>query len=348
MFSKLFKKSKSESKKWHRMLNENFIDIRQPLNLSNIKELLELDNLERIQIRHPIDGFEETCKVLNYHFFSEKPEVAFRVYGNSEDFKDLSFLQFLPNLKRFGIDEYHLQSLDPLSYLSNLEELSIGEIKSAKISYLPIKKLKHLKKLYINGTKRDMDSISEISQLEILHLRSVNLDSLEVLLPLLKLKELHIILGGIRNFTLLPKIGRIDTLELCWITELLEDNLKPITNMPHLKKLTLDRLPHVKSIKWLKNAKKLNDLSLVELKGLESLKGVEEIDGLEKITLGTVRDKNVNPILECKSLKELNIPYGWGKANIMKIHNKFPHLRLDKYIEDVEQRLKELKQVGTK
>lgn len=340
MLAKIFKKKP----KWHRTFNGDFIDIREPLNKKDINELLLLDNLDRIQLSPPLDRFENTFKLLNDHFYSERPEVGFRVYGHSEEITNLNFLSVFNNLKRFSIQEWHLEDISSLIYLKDLEELSVGEIKTKKLSYAPIADLKKLRRLYVTGTKKDMDKIAELPELQYLSLHGVTLDSLEIFLPLHKLTELHISLGGIRNYEHLPQIGKIEKLGLTWIRELPEENLLPIAKMKFLKSLEVNRLPHIKSIQWLQNSKSLNELILDELKGLESLKGIENIDNLQKITVATrAKNKTIEPILKCKNLKELWLPLIWGRDNLMKVHAKHPEFKLDEYINDYDRRMKELK-----
>lgn len=334
------------NKKWKRTFNGDFIDIVEPITRDEVEELLSLDNLDRIQLSPPLERFENTFKLLNDYFYSKRPEVGFRVYGHSENVKSLEFLSSFNNLKRFGIQEWHLEDISSLTYLKDLETLSLGEIKTKKLSYAPIASLKKLRKLYISGTKKDMDKIAQLPNLQFLSLHGVTLDSLEIFIPLHKLIELHISLGGIRNFEHLPQIGKIEKLELTWIRELPEENLLPITKMNYLKSLELNRLPHIKSIKWLQNSKSLNELILDELKGLESIEGIENITNLEHLALWVAKkNKSIDPILRCKKLKKLDIPYNWGKKNLLTIHKSIPHLKLDEYISTVEERQKNINSI---
>ena len=254
------------AKKWHSTLGGNFIDVTEPLNADDVHELLSLKDLDRIQVSPPLLKFNETFHLLNDHLFTVRPDIGLRVYGKRESFDDLTFLKSLNNVRRFSIDEWNLIDLSPISYLQNITELSIGETKSTKLSYEVLGELKNLQKLYINGTKKNINAISKLQNLESLYLNSVSLDSLEILLPLKNLKELHINFGGIRNYDYLPKIGRVNTLELCWIKELPQKNLMSIAHMPFLEELILSRLPNITSIEWLKETQNLKKLTLEELK----------------------------------------------------------------------------------
>ena len=190
-----------------------------------------------------------------------------------------------------------------------------------------------------------MEAISSLKQLKKLNLRSVVLDSLDILLPLKELEELHIILGGTRNFDLLPKIGKISLLEICWIRELYETNLSPIAAMPYLQELWLRDLRHIKDFRWLKHAKKLEVLLLDSLKGLESLDGVQDLISLKALRMSATRtkDRNVEPILQCTKLQQIGIPLMWGRENILRVHEKHPHLHVRENMIKTEGAIQKLK-----
>jgi len=179
-----------------------------------------------------------------------------------------------------------------------------------------------------------METISTLKNLTDLSLSSVKLDSLELLLPLRKLQKLRIMLGGIRNFALLPKIGKINTLEIIFIRMLPEEALLPVAQMPYLTKLELRNLGYIKTFKWLKGANSLEEISIDTLFGLESLDGIEDLPKLKKfyVVATKMKDKRVDPLLQCKNIQELYLPPMWGKANILKIDSHFPHLQLKQHM----------------
>lgn len=330
----------TKHKKWHKVTWSNIIEINAPLELQDIRDILRVkDTIEWIQVYIPkqykIADFEETWKLLNDDFFTIRPELALRVYSHAEGtFKNLSFLKYLTNLKKLILFEWLIEDLTPLVYLTNLESLSIADIKSKNISYAPLGTLTHLKSLHITGTKKDMEIISTLKNLEELALSSVKIDSLALLLPLHKLQKLRIMLGGIRNFELLPKIGKINYLEIIYIRMLPEVALLPIAQMPYLTKLELRNLGYIKTFTWLNGADKLEELSIDTLFGLESLEGIDKLPQLKKffVVATKMKDKSIDALLRCKNIQELGIPPMWGKTNILMIDSHFPHLKLKQHM----------------
>lgn len=113
--------------------------------------------------------------------------------------------------------------------------------------------LRHVRTLYVEGPVKDIDMVSAMTAVEDLTLRSVTIQDLAPLQPLRSLTSLDIKLGGIRDLTLLPKLGPVAYLELWQIRGLADlgalghvttlerlhlESLRNVTELPDLSKLT--------------------------------------------------------------------------------------------------------------
>ena len=115
--------------------------------------------------------------------------------------------------------------------------------------------------------------------------------------------------------------------------------------MPYLQELWLRDLRHIKDFRWLKHAKKLEVLLLDSLKGLESLDGVQDLISLKALRMSATRtkDRNVEPILQCTKLQQIGIPLMWGRENILRVHEKHPHLHVRENMIKTEGAIQKLK-----
>lgn len=90
-----------------------------------------------------------------------------------------------------------------------------------KVSLKPIIQQTSLKNLFLFDKPKDMEIIGQMPWLENLTFSMQTLKSLNFLIPLSNLKELHFKLGGTKNLTELPNIGKIEKLTFMWVRQLL-------------------------------------------------------------------------------------------------------------------------------
>lgn len=187
----------------------------------------------------------------------------------TEHISSLSKLEKL-SVGIYNLDNFDfLQSIDPEA----LTDLSLEAAATKKIGLRVLERFSGLKRLYIEGHQKDIETISSLNRLEDLTLRSVTLGSLDFLDGIPNLWSLDIKLGGTTNLAALRKLETVKYLEL-WQIKGLTD-LSPISEMTGLQFLFLQSL---RNVTQLPDCSKLISLRRVRL---ETMKGVTDLSPLE-------------------------------------------------------------------
>ena len=245
---------------------------------------LEPDEVVVQLSRLPTDAqFDRLASILE-----ARPDAGLRLNdGEGGWMQDLDFLRFFPFLRHFQVDSYrYLRSLDGLRHLTDLESLRVGSTKRP-LSLKPIENFTGIRLLSVEGQHRDYEAISALTALEDLTLRSVTLPDLSVLLPLDRLRRLDIKLGGTRELGLLPRIGRLEYLELWQIRGL--DDVTASANVETLQHLFLQALRQVTRLPSFARSTALRRVDLDTMKGLTDLAPLAEAPKLEILNLIAMR-----------------------------------------------------------
>lgn len=256
-------------------------EIRSPLTEEKLARLPSRSGVVQFKTLLTDDDFRRLAE-----WFREHPHATLRAYGSYDrSITDLEFLRFFPFLRRFSADTLYLslQSLDGLRHLpEDLERLSIGGTKR-KLDLAILSRFGGLKSLYLEGPTKGISVVSRLTSLEDLTLRSITLPDLSILLPLTDLLALHIKLGGIKDLSLLPQVGRLRYLEL-WMVKGLND-LSPVGGLPHLRYLFLQAQRQVTALPDLSENESLRRIHLETMKGLRDLRPLATAPALEELLL---------------------------------------------------------------
>lgn len=219
-------------------------------------------------------------------FMEGYPQVRLRVYGGYDgSITDLEFLRFFPALRRFSVDAlYELPSLDGLRHLSDgLEDLVIGRTRSRRFSLRTLTRFRRLRRLVLEGQQKDIQALGELQALEDLQLRSISLRDLSALLPLEALRFLAIKLGGTRDLGLLPRVGRLEHVEL-WRIRGLED-VSSLADVPTLQGFFLQAMRGVTRLPWFGESTALRSGVLYTMRGITDLRPLAAAPNLEFLKL---------------------------------------------------------------
>lgn len=219
-------------------------------------------------------------------FMADYPDVRFRVYGGYDGtIRDLDFLRYFPKLRHYAVDAiYELPSLDGIGLLPNeLESLVIGRTRSKRFSLTTLRRFRNLRMLYLEGQQKDIASIGELRKLQDVTLRSITLPDLSVLLPLRQLTSLDIKLGGTRDLALLPRIGRLEYVEL-WMVKGL-DSVTPLAEIPTLESFKLQALRQVARLPSFARSDRLRGALIDTMKGITDLSPLAAAPKLEHLGL---------------------------------------------------------------
>lgn len=295
-------------------LDSRLLDLSTPVSRADLRLIDQ--HVETVQFNSALTekDYKRVAKVLQRH-----PRVQLRAYGSYDgSITDLDFLRFFPTLRRFSADRlYHsLTNIEGLAYLPEQTEfIGIGQTKK-KLSLAGLGRFKALQRLYIEGQTKDIEVIGDLQQLQSLTLRSVTLPDLAILLPLRQLRALDLKLGGTKNLSLLPEIGRIEYLEL-WMVKGLSD-LTPISQLPGLEYLFLQALRQVSALPNMSGLTALTRVWLETLKGLTDLTPLVEAPNLQDLAvvdMSHLQPEAFKPLVGHRTLRTLRAGLGSKRKN---------------------------------
>ena len=246
-------------------LSKNRVEFFDRLIQKEVHDLATNPNLRVLQTARPVSL--ETWELLNQNLFARRPDVELRVYGFYSSTCDLSFvkgtnnvrrlsadclmtavgienLAALENLEELHVDVFRLQNFDFLSSVpSGLKALTLGRTKSKKPHLKGLSRFHSLRKLCLAGQQNGIATVANLQSLEQLSLRSISTPDLEFVASLPGLWSLDILLGGIRNLSVILGKESIKYLELCRIRDLTD--ITVISSLVGLQWLDLRELRNV-------------------------------------------------------------------------------------------------------
>jgi len=221
---------------------------------------------------------EKIWSELNEKVFKVRKDIGLRIglITGGPEWHNISFLKYLDEVEKLNINDFSIQSLEPITYLKDLKHLTIRS-NSDTLKYL--EKFKNLEVLKVTWVEKDIEVISGFSKLKELYLSAISIYSLDFLKSLRYLEKLYFfeldpIPVSILN--ILPEIGRINTLGLNTMNL---QNIDFVTQMPYLKQLWLDVLP----IKSLPKFPETSPLEIIEISYLDNLKDIMGLSYLKQL-----------------------------------------------------------------
>jgi hypothetical protein len=231
-----------------------------------------------IWIRSSLDeeGYRRVAELAN-----TCPEVGLRIANRDEN---LEFLQYFETVGDFHVSNLRLKSLEGLRHLpETLESLGIDDTLTKSLALAPLARFQHLRELFLNGHRKDIQVLRELTAVERLTLRSITLPDLSLLRPLSRLWWLELHLGGTRDLRLLTETGPLLHLEL-WMIRGLED-VSVLGSLGELQELHLQALRGVTALPSFAGARSLRRVVLETMKGLQDLSPLARAPALEQVFL---------------------------------------------------------------
>lgn len=320
-------------------LTGNVYQMSEPVESSDLIAMVADPKATRLQASTPIKG--STWKRVAEIVVAQRPDIELRVYGYYGEVCDLEFLRHLPDLRQFAGDCLHgtVRNVESIAELTKLESLSIGmwelrsleflgsvpaglrrlsvgASKSKSVDLAPIGRFRELRELFVEGHQKRIEVVSEFSSLERIWLRSISTPGLTYLRPLNHLQEVWLGLGGVRDLKAICGKESITRLEL-WQVRGLED-VGLIAELPSLRDVWLQSLPHVRSLPDLRNAAELRRVVLTNMKGLTSFGALEFAPALEAFALWEamkVPPAALAPVLRNPRLRMVSVGLGSDAKN---------------------------------
>ncbi|WET67081.1 hypothetical protein [Sphingobacterium sp.] len=310
---------------------------------ADLKALAKDINTKYIQFSDPLSNKE--IDLLEMTVFSQRPDIALRIFGHYSTVCDLTFLERIPSLRKISIDcLIEATGIDIVSQLKNLETLAVGILNLDNFNFLEkinphlkelflyqtrskkpqidyIERFKNLEYLYIEGHQKGINVISKLKDLKKIVLRSISTPNIDYLKGLKHLWSVDIKLGGIKSFEALKTLPSIKYLEL-WQVRGLSD-LSFISALPTLQNLFIQSLKQVTIFPDLSNNKLLRRISLEDMKGLSDMSSLKNAPNLQEFIIwnGNQDPENFKPVFENANVESVSGFLGSDKRN-----NRFAEL----------------------
>lgn len=282
-----------------------------PITRGRLDELP--DEVRSVQFFQPLSKSERS--ILS-DWLSGRPHPELRVFGTMgiSPATSLDFLEEFSFLEELEIDLIEIKSWDGLAHVSpKLKRLSLGQTRSSALSLKILERFPRLECLSLEGQKKHIEVVSALEGLKELRLRLITLPDLTLLLPLKKLSALTISLGGTRDVSRLPEIGKLKSIELALIRGLAD--LNSLGSTGTLESIRLHSLKHVTALASLKNLTKLRRVYLENLRGLADLRAVADAPALRELTVFNMPQLDAEDF-RCfekhRTLRSLRISLGAG------------------------------------
>ncbi len=264
----------SKKEKWGNY-NGN-INIYDNLKTSDIPKLIKEKDIHSLQFFKFTDSNKKTWDVLN-EFYIKHPEIGLRIVWNGQ--VNFDFYSQMPSLRNFDISSFNTFDYTPLLQNKKLTDLGIGETKSIAVNLSFIKEFENLTTLWIDGMKKGLESVSELSKLERLTFRGVKMNDIDLISNLENLKQLKLLFGSYKNLDGISNMKSIKTLEISRIRQIPNyDFLKTMDNLNSLYFEGMSKMEKLPDLSGLINLKRIqidNNSKLVDITNLNQLSNLE-------------------------------------------------------------------------
>ena len=292
--------------------NHGLREVKSPLTAAQLRPLHP--QCERVQF---CTAFSDSEFRKLAGFLRGYPKVLLRVYTFDHSDYDLEFLRHFPFVRRLAVDVHDLKGFDALNHLGpQLEMLSLGATKSKALSLGLLERFSKLKRLYVEGHKKDIEVVSGLSRLQDFGLSSVTLPDLAVLRSLPALQSLSLTLGGTTDLGVLPHLKKLRSLVLQQVRGL--HDLASVGGTRSLQLLRLEGLRNVTSLPSFAGLKLLRRVELQTMNGLSDLRGIAEAPALEElavINMPRLESEHFEVFVGHKRLSRLSAWIGRQKKN---------------------------------
>jgi len=273
------------------------------------------DDCQRVQIKSVMTDAE--YQRLG-RLMANRPDVQLWVdSGYPEMFPDLTFLRHFQSLRKLRLTVFELKNWDGLQFLPDeMEYIDLGWTRTKAHTLEFLSRFQNMRILKVEGHTKGIDAVSSSTKLNDLVLRSVPLPDLAFLTKLDNLEILDLKLGGIKDISHLPEIGRIKYLEL-WMIRGLTD-LAPIGSMSHLEHLHLESLRQVEALPDMSELMNLHTVLIQNLKGLTDLSPLADAPALRTLIIwdgGHLKPENLECLVGHPTLEKVSIGLGSDRKN---------------------------------
>ncbi len=234
---------------------------------------------------------------------SQRDDILLGVYSA---WADLSFLKWIPAVKHLSIRVLRDEGSENFASLQNLvsldldvpglrslgfakllpktlQLLALRQPKSSSIDVAPLAHLTSLRRLAIEGFRKNIHCIGELHELESLSVRGATLREGAFLSELAKLEELGLRLGGLSSLDCLRSLKKLQI--LCIDKVLGLANVEALESLHSLQYFSLSQQKRVTALPNLDELKGLKYVALFWMKGLANIQSLASAPALDELVL---------------------------------------------------------------
>jgi hypothetical protein len=249
---------------------------------------------------------------------ASSPRVAIRAYGKAD--ASLAWLAEFPKLSGLAIDLYGVTSFEPVSAVSGVRKLGLGDTARKTLSLSFLSEMTTLEQLSIEGHGRDLDVVAGLQSLWKLNLRVPRTKTLDPLRGHPSIQALTVVLGGIRDLAPLREIPKLRGLSLWGVRKLDTGDVEPIADCSNLVVVSVGALRNVRDLAPLAGSPRqtLRYLQLDGMRGLETLCHLAGCERLEQIHLVDSRpaDRRLDFVAAAPALDQLYVGDVYSKQAV--------------------------------
>lgn len=208
-------------------------------------------------------------------------------------------------------------NLEAISGLENLEKLSING-GTSELNTEPLRELKNVRKVVLEGTSFDLSFLSGMEALEELDTnRTGGIENLSMIAGLKNLKRLDIYYVNEANLCFLNDLEQLEEIEIASGNIYGFKGLENLRKVKHLKlqgSRQTEKVPYM-DMSVLENMKGLETLTIGGIK-TENTKSLTELESLEWIKFVNTGIEDIEPLCKMPSIDYLGV-YG-NKSKVVK------------------------------
>lgn len=184
--------------------------------------------------------------------------------------------------------------LESLYTLSKLTHLQLNQPIPICLSYL-----NQLESLYIKDDKK-INNLNTLTHLKSLLISSTKQDNFLFLNGLTNLKDFRIS-GSIKDVSGVENLSTLESLKITYSSKLVD--IKALKDLPRLESLYIEKCKLLTDFSFFEKNLSIKELFIDDL---DSIKFISSMPNLEKISFWNCKDGDMTPLLELKSLKQIN------------------------------------------
>jgi len=225
-------------------------------------------------------------------------------------------LRFLPAIKKLIVSSYLTKDFSPIRNYVDLIEFGVEETKSTAVDLKFISEFKNLKKFYVDGMKKGLESISKLEYLETLTLRGIKLPDIEIIRNSKNIRELNLLYGSYKNLDAIAAQENLEELEISRTRQI--PNYNFLNSLSNLKKIKFEGMSEIcilPSLKGLISLRKIiidNNSRLIDINTVKELKTIETFllffpENFKAEWRQRLLEQAIKIILESNTIKSANL-----------------------------------------